>query len=165
MADNQKQQFSVLSVILLTAAIAIWLTLFREASASELAIFASTAAVAGVLAHLAYTYVLAWRVTAAVTVLLVYNLALVLLLVWNVGLSNQLIDRLDLLADIVMQPAAIVTRVRSIDQVLSIGPLVLVTAIYTPAHAVRPSLPTAIITALGIGAWYAAGILILSQAG
>jgi hypothetical protein len=42
--------------------------------------------------------------------------------------------------------------------------MVLGTLLFTPAHSIRPSLPTAIITALGLGFWYASSILMLIYA-
>lgn len=163
MTETPKHQFSLLATIVVTAAIAIWFALFQDATLTELAIFSGIALAAGIAGHLVYTFLLPWRITVVATVLLVYNLIPFATLLASTGPTMKLLSNLDFFVDVVVQPAELAmhtTQTRDILWIIATG---LVTAIFTPAHAVRPSLPTAIITALGLGAWYATGIRILSH--
>lgn len=165
MAETQKHQFSILATIIVTAAIAIWFALFQDASLTELAIFSGMALAAGIAGHLAYSFLLPWRITVVATVLLVYNLVPFSIMLVSIGPTTQLLSNLDFFADLVVQPAEMAMHVEQTRDILWMLAMGLVTAIFTPAHAIHPSLPTAIITALGIGAWYATSVLILSHGG
>lgn len=163
--DAPKHQFGLRAAIVLTAAIAIWFGLFQDASLTELAIFSGAALVAGVAGHMVYTLWLPWRITVVAMVLLIYNLILFSMLLESVGLGTELFSHLDFLVDVVVLPAEMAMHFQQTSDILWMSALMSVTTIFTLAHTVRPSLPTAIITAFGVGAWYATGILIMSHAG
>jgi hypothetical protein len=57
------------------------------------------------------------------------------------------------------------TRARAPRDILLTLAIVLGTLIFTAAHSIRPSLPSAMITALGIAMWYGASMMIMASAG
>jgi hypothetical protein len=157
-----KTQFSLRAVVALTVASAVWVWLFREAKPVEIAIFSGVALTAGLVGHVVYRYCVPWRVTVVATVLLLYNAVLLALEVLHDG-SNPL----ELLLQVAVGPAEMLMHVNwhwHRDTVFMLA-MVLGTLLFTPAHSIRPSLPTAIITALGLGFWYTTSILMMIYAG
>ena len=163
--ESPRTQFSIRAMIALTAAIALWLWIFREATPFELGIFSGIAFVAGLVAHLFYTFWLPSRITAIATVLLIYNAILVVLALWGSNSNTPVADCLEFLIDILAQPVEMLMHLSTPRQTMFTLAIVLGTILPTPAHSIRPSLPSAFITALGIGIWYAAGMLFLIYAG
>lgn len=163
MRDRSKTQFSLRAVTVLTVASALWVWLFREARPVEITTFSSIAVTAGIVGHIVYRYWLPWRVTVVATVLLLYNALLLALLLFG-GEPHPL----KFLFTVAVQPAEMTmeylkwhfwTRGTLVNLFIVLG-----TLLFTPAHLLRPSLPTAIVTALGIGFWYASSILMLTYA-
>ena len=165
MTEERTSQFSLRATIVLTAAIALWLAIFREASPVELAIFSTVTLAAGVIAHLVHAYWLPWRFTVIVVVLLIYNTALAVLMLVELGGAFPLLLLLETVIQIISQPAKMAVRASGMRDILFTLGYVLGTLCFTPAHVIRPGFPTAIITAIGIGIWYTAGILIMIYAG
>jgi hypothetical protein len=164
MAETRKNQFSLRAILALTAASATWFWLFREASPIELTIFSIAALAAGLVGHTVYIYWLPSRFTVVVAVFLLYNFTLVILEVIGSGASFRPSDCLQLLIDIVVEPAEWAIRAWGTQHMLFSFAFVIGTLLFTPAHMVRPGLPGALITALGLGIWYGAGILLLTHA-
>jgi hypothetical protein len=157
-----KTQFSLRAVVALTVASAVWVWLFSEAKPVEIAVFSGVALTAGIVGHVVYRYCLPWRVTVVAMVLLLYNAVLLALEVLHDG-SNPL----ELLLQVAVGPAEMLMHVKwhwHRHTVFKLA-MVLGTLLFTPAHSIRPSLPTAIITALGVGFWYGSSILMLTYAG
>lgn len=165
MVETRKNQFSVREMIVLMTAFAVWCWVLREASPVETAIFSVIAIVAGVLGHLAYAYFLPWRVTAIATVFLLYNAILIAAYLSSSGSNFRLPDCWDALTEIVMQPAEMAWRTRGTRDGLFPLAIVIAVGLFSPAHPIRPSLPAAIVSAIGLGIWYAVGILVLIYAG
>jgi hypothetical protein len=159
--NRTKTQFSIRAIAAFTVASAVWVWLFREAKPVEIAIFSGVAMTAGILGHVVYRYWLPWRVTAIVTVLLLYNAVLFVPALLHDG-SNSF----RFLFQVAFGPAEMIMHMNwhwHRDTVFMLA-MVLGTLLFTPAHSIRPSLPTAIITALGLGFWYASSILMLIYA-
>lgn len=159
--DRMNTQFSLRAVAVLTLASAVWVWLFREARPAEIATFSGVAVTAGIVGHVVYEYLFAWRVSVILTVLLLYN-GLLLALVLLYGREP---NPLELLFQVAVEPVDMLMHVKWHRDTVFLVVMLLGTLLFTPAHWVRPSLPTAIITALGIGFWYASSILMLTYAG
>ena len=71
----------------------------------------------------------------------------------------------ELLVDVVANPIKLMMRAETLRQNLFCLAILFGTLFFTPAHSLRPSFPSALVTALGIGIWYAIGILMLMYAG
>ncbi|MCA9176197.1 MAG: hypothetical protein KDB14_17040 [Planctomycetales bacterium] len=167
--DRRKGQFSLRQVAALTAAAAVWVWHFREAEPAAIATFSFAAVTAGIIGHFVDKYWNLYALSALVAVLLVYNGALLAL-----ALFEGAADPLGALIQVLVAPAEMLkwqldsiatNRVTSNRDTVFLLVMLLGTLLFTPAHWIRPSLPTAIITALGVGLWYGTSILILSHAG
>lgn len=165
MTEASRNQFSLLGMVILTLAVAVWLWIFRENTVQELATFSAIAFAAGLISHLVYTYCLPWRITGVLCVLLLYNGALIGIQLINSGGNIKLSESTEFIIQILRQPAEMAFWVRTTNDILMLTVIMLATVLFTPAHAIRQELPTALVTAMGIGIWYAVGILILSHAG
>jgi hypothetical protein len=163
-APKSSHQFSIRSFMALTAVIAVWLWLFREITPTELTIFTSFAVVTGVIAHLIYAFVMTWRIAGVLSVLLIYNLALVLLTLVGAGLQNPVSASFDAIFHVLISPAEMITHANSFRDRLFSTVMVAGTLLFTPAHALRPNFISAVVTSMGVGIWYVAGILFLSHA-
>lgn len=158
-------QFGFRSFMLLTLVMAIWLWLFREVRPSELAIFTSFAFATGFAAHLIHTFLLSWRMVGVLSVLLIYNGTLVLLTVVSSGFQSPISESLATIADLVTAPAEIISHATLPHEILFSTVIVAGTILLTPAHAIRPNFVNAMITSLGVGFWYVAGIVVMIYAG
>lgn len=165
MAEPRKIRFSIRAILALTAAFALWLWVLDGIHISEAASFAAIAMAAGLVAHLVYVYWLPWRVTGVVVVFLVYNLGLLAICLWETVGTARPTSWLDLMAIVFFAPAKMLMSAREPNELLLWAKFAIGMVVMTPAHMIRPCLPTALITALGIGIWYAAGILITMHGG
>lgn len=150
--------------MMLTVVIAVWFWLFREITPTELTIFTSFAVVAGMIAHLIYACVMTWRIVGVLAVLLIYNLTLVLLTLVSAGLQIPISESFETIFQVLISPAEIITHATSFRDRLFSTVIVSGTLLFTPAHAFRPNFISAVITSMGVGIWYVAGILFLSHA-
>jgi hypothetical protein len=163
--NKSKTQFSLRATATLTAAIAVWVAIFREMPPTELAILTGIAVAAGLAGHVVYARWLPWRVTVIATVLLIYNGLLGTQLLLQTGSGEPWFRRLAFLFELLVFPAEMAIRARAPRDILLMIAIVLGTLIFTAAHSIRPSLPSAIITALGIAIWYGAAMMIMASAG
>ncbi|QDT58882.1 hypothetical protein SV7mr_13840 [Stieleria bergensis] len=164
MIETRRNQFSLAGMILLTLAVAVWLWIFRETTGRELLTFSAIAFAAGLISHGVYTYWLPWRITGLLSVLLLYNGGIVVMQLIASGGNFKLSDSGELILQILRQPIEMAFWVRTMNDILMLTVILLGTVLFTPAHTIRQELPTALITAMGIGLWYAVGILILTHA-
>ena len=162
MSAPKTRQFSLLSTVTLTTAVAFWCWLFNDLPAFELALFSGTTLIAGLIGHFTHEFVLRSRITVLATALLLYNVSLLILGSLS---SMSLGDSLEMLKDLIVEPAMLVQRTNGILGRLFSLSIVAGTVLLTPAHSIRPCLPTAIMTAMGPGIWYSAGLLCLMHAG
>lgn len=163
--EKSKTQFSLRATVVLTAASAVWVAIFREMPPTELAIVTGIAVAAGIAGHVVYVRWLPWRVTVIATVLLIYNTLLGAQLLLHSGSGEPWFRRLDFLFELLLLPAEMAIRARAPRDILLMLAIVLGTLIFTAAHSIRPSLPTATITALGIAIWYGGAMMIMASAG
>lgn len=162
---KSKTQFSLRATAVLTAATAVWIWIFREAPAFDLAIIAGAASTAGLAGHVVYARWLPSRVTVMATVLLLYNALLGAQLLLQSGSGTPWFERLAFLLDILVLPVQMMSHATGTRDILFLATLVLGTLTFTPAHSIRPCLPSAIITAMGIAIWYGGSLLIMAYAG
>lgn len=165
LVEAPKNKFSIRAIIVLTAAFAVWVWIFGDLPPIYLAVFTGIAVAAGIVAHFLYSFWLPWRVTVMAAVLLIYNSILVALIVLQSNSSNPISDCFELLVDVVISPVEMLIRAKTLRQNLFCLAILFGTLFFTPAHSLRPSFPSALVTALGIGIWYAAGLLMLMYAG
>ena len=165
LAEAPKNQFSILAIIVLTAAIAVWIWIFGDLTPVELTVFTGIAVAAGIVAPFLDSLWLPWRVTVLFAVLLIYNSILVALVLLQSNSSNPMSLCWELLVDVVANPIKLMMRAETLRQNLFCLAILFGTLFFTPAHSLRPSFPSALVTALGIGIWYAIGILMLMYAG
>ena len=158
-------QFSLRAIAVLTAASAVWIWIVQEMPAAEMAVFAGVALVSGIVGHLVYVYCLRSRVTVMVTVLLLYNLVLGAQLLVQSGHGTPWFERLAFLSDVLFEPLRMMSHVTAPRDILLLLRYTVGTLVFTAAHSIRPSLPAAIITALGIAIWYGCSVLIMANAG
>jgi hypothetical protein len=76
-----------------------------------------------------------------------------------------MLARLAFLFEIVISPLELMSYETSPRDIIFWLVVVLGTVMFTPAHAIRPSLPSAIITALGIAIWYGVSIMMMAYGG
>ncbi len=163
--NKSKRQFSLRATFILIAVSAVWVWIFREMTPFEMAVVAGIAVTAGLLGHIVYTYLLSSRVTVIATVLLVYNALLGAQLLLEPGSGTPTIRRLAFLFDILVLPLEMMKYATAPRDIMFWLVMVLGTLIFTPAHAIRPSLPSAIITGLGIAIWYGVSIMMMAYGG
>ena len=164
--NYSKTKFSLRSTVMLTAAVAVWFWFLGQLPGSErsdeivlpIAVVTGVALAAGIVGHVVYTAWLPWRMTVIVTSLLIYDVVFVLMTSFALGLA----DNLAFLIETLIAPARELISLNWISMSLK---CLLPTLILAPAHSIRPSLPSAIITALGIAAWYVTGLSIMGSAG
>ena len=130
-----------------------------------MAVLAGVALTSGIVGHVVYTFWLPWRVTVIATVLLLYNAMLGALALLQSGSGVPWFNRLAVLFDVVVLPAEMTAHANSPRDILFSVAIVLGTLLFTPAHSIRPSLPSALITALGIGIWYGSSIMMMAYGG
>lgn len=158
-AEPPKTQFSVRSIAALTAAIAVWFWIFRKTKPLEIAVFSGAAVSAGIVGQFVYSFWLPRRVTVLATTLLVYNFGLLAFMLLGPSSGVSIAEAMSLLIGFLIQPAGYILRSGATPETFA---LVVATAIFAPAHSLRPSFPSALITAFGVGIWYSAGWLMLS---
>ena len=163
--NKLKRQFSLRATFILTAVSAVCVWIFGEITPVEMAVIAGIAVTAGLVGHVVYTKWLPWRVTVIATVLLVYNALLGTQLLFSTGSGTPMLARLAFLFEIVISPLELMSYATSPRDIIFWLVVVLGTVIFTPAHAIRPSLPSAIITALGIAIWYGVSIMMMAYGG
>lgn len=163
--NQSKTQFSLRVSVVLTAASAFWLWIFREMSPVEIVVFAGIALTAGLVGHVVYAFWLPSRVTVIGTVLLLYNAILGAQLLLQSGSAGPWFARLAVLFEIVVLPAELMRNATSPRDIVFSLAMVVGTLIFTAAHSIRPSLPTAIITAMGIAIWYGSSIMSMIYGG
>lgn len=144
-------QFSLRSMLVLMVACAIWLWLLSDLRQDpfEFAVFALITFVVGVVGHLVHTYLLSWRGTVLVS-------AIVLPLLILGALTGSHLATL---------PVEFFMRQSWPDRIKYAIPFLVSIVALGAAHPIKPSLPTAIITALGVSLWYGLAILIAMNAG
>ena len=164
MGESSRSQFSICGILILTAAIAAWFWIFSELQLVELAVFTGIAVTSGILAHFLYSFWLPSRVTVFATVLLIYSSILVALVLLESNSSISLSSCRELLVDVLMQPIEMLTHAKTTRQIRFGSVVFFSTLFFSLAHSLRPSFPSALITAFGIGIGYAVGILMLMYA-
>ena len=138
-------------MLVLMAACAIWLWLLLDLRHDRLgfAVFALITLFVGVGGHLLYTCVFPWRGTVLVS-------AIVLPLLILGALSGSFLATL---------PVELSMRQSWPDWMKYTLPFLVSIVILGAAHPIKPSLLTAIITALGVSLWYGLALLIAINAG
>lgn len=140
LGDCRRSQFSLRGMLVLMAACTIWLWLLLDLRQNPLgfAVLALITLAVGVVGHFLYTYVLPWRGTVLVSAIV---LPLQILGVLSVSLLATL-------------PVEFFARQSWPDRIKYTLPFLVSIVILGAAHPIKPSLPTAIITALGVSLWY-----------
>ena len=144
-------QFSLRAMLVLMAAVAVWLWLLLDLRQDpfEFAVFALITLAVGVGGHFLYTYVLPWRGTVLVSAIVLPPLILG-------ALTGSLLATL---------PVEFFMRQSWPDRMKYALPFLVSIVILGAAHPIKPSLATAIITALGVSLWYGLALLIAISAG
>ncbi|MHB8974097.1 MAG: hypothetical protein ACYC3X_26185 [Pirellulaceae bacterium] len=150
---------SLRSLLVLTAAWAYWIWLISDLRHElvALVLLATITMAAGTGAHLLYIYVLRWRGTAVVSLLVLPALffsALAVLL----GAGDGVVLFLSTPIDFFLHQGWS-------DRVRFTIPVFASALILAVAHPIKPSWITAIISAMGISLWYGVTLLILANAG
>ncbi len=158
-ATRGHRQVSLRGLLVLTAMWAYWIWLmsdFRHELVA-LALLATITIAAGTGAHLLYIYVLPWRGTVVVTLLvlpaMIFSVLAVLL-----GAGDGVVTFFTTPIDFFMHQGWS-------DRVKFTIPVFASALILAVAHPIKPSWITAIMTAMGISLWYGVALLILANAG
>ncbi len=122
-----------------------------------LIVFASVTLTAGVCGHLLYRYVLRWRGTVLLTLLLGPLPVL--------GLLGLLFGSAGGMFEILALPIDLVAHQNWTHRITFSLPVFFSIVVLSMAHSLKPSLANAIITAIGISLWYGLAILIGANAG
>jgi hypothetical protein len=161
--EKNKTQFGIGEVALLTAGVAVWIWFLMQlpepVPVQAIVVFSSIALAAGFFGHVAYVYLLTWRGTVVVGAFLIYC---VVFLIMAAAESIDFSESLSLLLEALVSPARELYVMSWISMSLK---CLLPTLLLAPAHPIRPSLPTAIMTSLGVAAWFVTGLVILGSAG
>ena len=162
--ENRKQsrgssQFSFQGLFAVTAAFALWIFLLSDFRREPMAIvsFWTLAVVAGVNGHLIHRYLLPWRGTVVV------GLLFIPLLIFAV--VANLLGNGDAVVDFLLIPIDLFRHQSWGDSLRSTVPMFMCFLVLTAAHPVRPSLPSAIISAIGVSLWYGMAVMIAANAG
>ncbi len=153
------QQVSLRGLLVLTAAWAYWIWLMSDLRHElvALAVLAAITIAAGTGAHLLYVYVLPWRGTAVVSLLVLPALIFGTLAV-QLGAGDRVFGFLT-------TPIEFFAHQGWSDRVRFTIPVFASALILAVAHLIKPSWMTAILTAMGISLWYGVTLLILANAG
>ena len=122
-----------------------------------LLVFAAVTLTAGVCGHLLYRYVLRWRGTVLLSLLLGPLPIL--------GFLGLLFGSVEGMFEILVLPIDFVAHQNWTHRITLSLPIFFSIVILSMAHPLKPSLPNAIITAIGISLWYGLAILIGANAG
>lgn len=152
-------------MLVLTAACAYWMWLLSDLRHHpiDFVILAAITIACGIVGHLLYAYVLPWRVTVVVSNLVLF------LVVCELG-TGSVAGGLGSLTQIsnffFYLPVDFFVHRRGWADGMSFWlPMLAGIVICTAAHPIKPSLPTAIITAIGISMWFGVAALIAINAG
>ena len=151
--------FSLRSLFALTAVFGLWLFLLSDFRQEPIAIVViwTVAIASGVAAHVLYIYVLPWRGTVLISLLVLPALLFV-------G-SGLLFGSTEVMVWILMAPIAFITRESWSERLFFTIPYISCAAALAAAHPIKPSLTNAIISAMGISIWYGMAFLIAASAG
>lgn len=150
-------------VVLLAIAWAYWgwllSDLWRKPLGDLLAslVFASVTLTAGVCGHLLYCYVLRWRGTVLLSLLLGPLPIL--------GFLGLLFGSVEGMFELLTLPIEFVAHQNWTDRITFSLPVVFSIVILSIAHPLKPCLTNAIVTAIGISLWYGLAILIGASGG
>ena len=154
---------SRLGILLLAIAWVYWWWLLSDlwrkpvGDLIALLVFASVTLAAGACGHLLYSYVLRWRGTVLISLL------------WGplqvFGLLGLLFGSVAGMFEILAFPIEFVANQNWTDRITLSVPIFLSIVILSIAHPLKPSLPNAIITSIGISLWYGLAILMAASAG
>ncbi len=150
---------SLRGLFALTAVFGLSLFMLSDLRREPMAIVVlwSIAIGAGVASHLLYTYVFRWRGTVLISLLLLPALTLI-----AVGIYFSFVDDMLFLLTL---PVAFIAHESWSERLLITFPYIACAAILAAAHPIKPSLTTAIISAMGISIWYAMALLMAASAG
>jgi hypothetical protein len=164
-ASSQKRNLkgrpiSLRSLFALTAVFALWLYLLSDFRREPLAIVViwTIAIASGVAAHVLYIYVLPWRGTVLITLLV---LPAVLFVSWGLLFGARAKTMLWILGT----PFGFIGYESWSELLFFTIPYIACAAALAAAHPIKPSLTNAIISAMGISIWYGMAILIAASAG
>ncbi len=158
-------QYSLRATLVLMVASMVWIWIFKEMRPLEIAILAGFALAAGLVGHVVYSFWLPWRVSVLATVLLIYNLCLGTQFLLQSASRPPWRETLTILWDVLIFPAEMLTHTTAARDVAFMLLTVAATLIFSAAHSIRPCLPTAIVTALGVAIWYGVSLMIMAAAG
>jgi hypothetical protein len=150
---------SVRSLFALTAVFALWLFLLSDFRQEPIAIVViwSIAIVSGVAAHILYIYVFPWRGTVLISLLVLPALLFII--------SGLLLGAAESMLWILTAPVAFITHESWSERLFFTIPYIACAAALAAAHPIKPSLTSAIISAIGISIWYGMAFLIAASAG
>jgi hypothetical protein len=161
--EKNQTQFGIGEVVLLTAAVAVWIWFLMQlpepVPAQAIVVISSIALAAGIFGHVAYLYLLNWRGTVVVGSFLIYC---VVFWIMTAAESTDFSESLSFLFEALAAPARELYAMNWISMSLK---CLLPTLLLAPAHPIRPGLPTAIMTSLGVAAWFVTGLVILGSGG
>lgn len=152
-------QVSFRGLFALTSSFALWIFLLADFRREPMAVvvFWSLATVTGVAGHLIHSYLLPWRGTVVIW-LLVFPLVIF------TGLS-MLFASGEAVLDVLLLPIDLFRHQTWNDRLRSTIPMFVCVLGLVVAHPVKPSLVTAIVSAIGVSLWYGMAILIAANAG
>ena len=163
-ASSQKRNLkgspiSLRSLFALTAVFALWLYLLSDFRREPIAIVViwTLAIASGVAAHVLYTYVLPWRGTVLISLLVLPAVLFVS--------SGMLFGAREEMLWILGRPVGYIARESWSELLFFTIPYITCAAALAAAHPIKPSLINAIITAMGISIWYGMALLIAASAG
>jgi hypothetical protein len=163
-ASGQKRNLkgspiSLRSLFALTAVFALWLFLLSDFRREPLAIVLiwALAIAAGIAAHVLYIYVLPWRGTVLISLLVLPALLFVS--------SGLLFGAREEMLWILGTPIGFIAHESWSELLFFTIPYITCAAALATAHPIKPSLTNAIITAMGISIWYGMALLIAASAG
>ena len=157
--NRNARPFSIRSLFALTAVFALWLYLlsdYRQEPTAVVVIW-SFAIVSGVAAHALYLYVFPWRGTVLISLLVLPALVFIS--------SGLLFGATKEMLWILMAPVAFFAVESWSERLFFTIPYIVCAAALAAAHPIKPSLISAIISALGISIWYGMAFLIAASAG
>ena len=162
MDQQRNPQFSLATVITLMTATAIWFWFVFQGSGWKgpgIVMLTALTVGAGMVGHTLYTFVLPIRFVVVAVVSFV-ALALPAFLLFFLAGSADLPRAAGCMLEAIIGPARALVTGDSMLERSAIIKCWLTTGLLLPAHAIRPNWATAIITSLGVAAWFSTGFLL-----
>ena len=157
--NRGESQFNLRGMFLLTAAFAHWFWLLSDFRREPIAfaVLGAITVTSGIGGHLLYAYLLPWRGTVLISLIVLPAVVFATL--------GVLLGAGDGVVALLLMPIDFFAHQLWSDRIRFTIPVFASIAILAAAHPIKPGLLSAIISAIGVSLWYGMALLIGANAG